>query len=103
MESALLSTGNVNSEEMKQPLQIWQLVISFVATIIACWGIIYMYNKDNISAAQKVENHEIRIQNLEADRQEIRQTTKDMNGKMDKLSDQNTQILIILQNKADRK
>ena len=103
MESALLSTDKVNNEEMKQPLQIWQLVLTFLGTIIACWGIIYMYNKDNISAAQKVENHEIRIQNLEADRQEWRQTIKDMNGNIVKLGDQNTQILIILQNKADRK
>ena len=102
MESALLET-ETNKVEMRKNLEVWQLVVAFFGVIIACWGIIYMYNKDNISAAQKVENHEIRIQNLEADRQEIRQTTKDMNIKMDKLSDQNTQILIILQNKQDRK
>lgn len=102
MDTALSQT-EINKEEMKKPLEIWHLFVGIAGVLVACWGIVYMANKDNISAAQKVENHEIRIQTLEADRLEWRQTTKDMNGKIDKLSDQNTQILIILQNKADRK
>lgn len=97
------NTKELNSTDMKKPLEGWHLLVAIVGVLIACWGIIYMYSKDNIQAAQKVENHEVRIQQLEVDRQEWRQTSKDMNNKIDKLSEQNTQILILLQNKADRK
>lgn len=97
------NTNELNNTEMKKPLEGWHLLVAIVGVLIACWGIIYMYSKDNIVAAQKVENHEVRIQQLESDRQETKQSIREMNSKIDKLGDQNTQILIILQNKAERK
>lgn len=97
------NTNELNNTEMKKPLEIWHLLVGIASVLIACWGIIYMANKDNVVAAQKVENHEVRIQQLESDRQETKQSIREMNTKIDKLGDQNTQILIILQNKAERK
>lgn len=99
----LESTNEINSTKMKKPLEGWHLFVGLLAVLIACWGIVYNYNKDNIVAAQKVENHEVRIQQLESDRQETKQSMREMNSKIDKLGDQNTQMLIILQNKAERK
>ncbi len=103
MDAALLSDTHEISKDMKKPLEGWHLLVAIIGVLVACWGIIYMYNKDNIQAAQKVENHEVRIQQLENDRQETKQSIREMNLKIDKLGDQNTQILILLQNKQERK
>ena len=95
MESALLQT-ETNREEMKKPIEVWQVVVGLLGVFIACWGVIYMYSKDSIQAAQKVENHEVRLTQLENDRQELKADIKDIKKSQE-------QMLIFLQNKQDRK
>lgn len=96
MDAALLSDTHEISKDMKKPIELWHLFVGIASVLVACWGIVYMANKDNIQAAQKVENHEQRIKQLESDRQELKADIKDI-----KQSQQ--QVLILLQNKADRK
>lgn len=103
MESAVLLSTEETHKEMKKPLEVWHLIAAIAGVLIAAWGMIYMSTKDAQQSAKTVENHEVRISQLESARLESVQTFKDMNSKMDKLSEQNTQILIILQNKQDRK
>jgi phage tail tape-measure protein len=103
MAQSFLANELNNQEEMKKPLEVWHIVIAIISTMIACWGIIYMYSKDSIQAARTVENHEIRITELEKIKAEDKEYRKSVDAKIDKITDQNTQILIILQNKQDRK
>ena len=108
MDSPLyVHTVNNDNQDMKKPIELWQLLLGAITTLVGVWGIVYMMNKDSVTVAERTakitENHEVRIQQLEADRIEWRQSSKDINTKMDRLSDQNTQILILLQNKQDRK
>ena len=95
MDTALSQT-EINKEEMKKPLEVWHLFVGIAGVLVACWGIVYMANKDNVAAAQKVENHEVRLTQLENDRQELKNDIKEIKQSQE-------QMLIILQNKQDRK
>lgn len=81
---------------MKEPTPRWQFWVAFTTLligIIAMWmSLSGQYKQDG----RDFENHEQRIQVLEKRFDKI-------DSKIDKISDQNTQILIILQNKQDRK
>ena len=96
----LNSTNETNSEDMNKNVQWKQFVVAVFAVIISTWGIVYMYTRDLQNDARtnatQVENHEQRIKQLENDRQELKADIKDI-----KQSQQ--QVLILLQNKQDRK
>lgn len=99
--TAVLSTTNdINSVEMKKNVEWWHLILTALALMVAVWGAMSMYFKDVENSAKesatKVENHEQRIKQLEYDRAEIKQDLREI-----KQSQQ--EILILLQNKADRK
>lgn len=97
MDAALqLDTTSENKSDMKGNIQWWQAIIALLSVIVGCWGMIYMYSKDNIAAAQKVENHEVRISQLE-------KQTQITDSKLDRLDEKSTQILIILNEKENKK
>lgn len=100
-QTAVLSTTKeINSVEMKKNVEWWQFVVALLGVAVSVWVTLNMYFKDVESTAKesatKVENHEQRIKQLEYDRAEIKQDLRDI-----KQSQQ--EILILLQNKADRK
>lgn len=80
-----------------------QLLIGFVTVIcimIACFlNMADRYRTDGINYS----NHEDRIKRLEDEKKDIKDYIQKVENKVDKVSEQNTQILILLQNKQDRK
>jgi len=81
---------------MKEPVEGWKFLVSIVgllATIITGYMSI---SQKIIDEAKVKENHEVRIHYLEEDRNELKSDIKETKS-------QTTQILILLQNKQDRK
>lgn len=98
--AALNSTSEINNTEMKKNVEWWHFVIGLLGVMVSVWIALNMYFKDVEATAKesatKVENHEQRIKQLESDRAEIKSDLRDI-----KKSQQD--ILILLQNKADRR
>ena len=85
---------------MTKNVQWWHLFLSFIGTVIAIWGFYYMATQrieDKAEEKAKLfENHEQRIKFLEETSAEDKEDRRQMKGDI-------RQILILLQNKQDRK
>ena len=80
----------------KQVEQTWHSKASLVILLLTILGGYYGLTGKFEEDGKKYENHEVRIGQLEADKKEKRDDIKD-------IKKTNEQILILLQNKADRK
>jgi len=82
---------NINPQkvEMKKPVELWQMVIGLVTFGIGLATIA-------VNTSNQLTNHESRIRTLEIALDKIY-------NKIDKVDDKQTQTLILLQNKQDRK
>jgi hypothetical protein len=80
----------------KQVEQTWHSKASLVILLLTILGGYYGLTGKFEDDGKKYENHEVRIGQLEADKKEIRDDIKDIKRS-------NEQILILLQNKEDRK
>ena len=80
----------------KQVEHSWQSKTSLIVLILTILGGYYALTSKFEDDGKKYENHEVRINQLEADKKEMRDDIKDIKRS-------NEQILILLQNKEDRK
>ena len=80
----------------KQVENSWQSKTSLIVLVLTILGGYYALASKFEGDGKKYENHEVRINQLETDKKEIRDDIKDIKRT-------NEQILILLQNKADRK
>lgn len=80
----------------KQVEQSWQSKTSLIVLLLTILGGYYALTSKFEEDGKKYENHEVRIGQLENDKKEMRDDLKDIKRS-------NEQILILLQNKADRK
>lgn len=80
----------------KQVEHSWQSKTSVILVVLTILGSYYALTTKFEDDGKKYENHEVRIGQLEADKKEMRDDIKDIKRS-------NEQILILLQNKADRK
>jgi hypothetical protein len=80
----------------KQVEQTWHSKASLVILLLTILGGYYGLTGKFEEDGKKYENHEVRIGQLEADKKEMRDDIKD-------IKKTNEQILILLQNKEDRK
>jgi len=89
-----------NSTDMKKPVEIWQLVIAIIAVIISVITLTSMMTAsirdDAAKTAANTENHEVRIKQLEQERQEMKGDIREMKNDI-------RETLLILRDKADRK
>lgn len=96
-----LLSSKVN--KMNEPIAGWKALTGFLTLLIgicAMWmSLSAQYRQDG----KDFENHEGRIKRLEDDKKEIIRYIEKVEGKVDDVSKQNTQILILLENKANRK
>lgn len=87
-------------QKMTKPVQWWHLFLSFIGTMVGIAGFYMMATKTmeekTEEKAKLFENHEQRIKFIEQSMQEYREDKKEMKSDI-------KQILIILQNKQDRK
>jgi hypothetical protein len=85
---------------MQAQVKVWQLIAAVISTIATMLTVVFMFTNRMEAAAKTTENHEIRIGSLEKQNNEFRQEYK-----MDirELKDGQQEILILLQNKQDRK
>ena len=81
---------------MQAQVKVWQLITAVLSTIAAMLTIVFMFTNRMEASAKTTENHELRIGVLEREQQEYKADIKEI-----KASQQ--EILIILQNKQDRK
>ena len=80
----------------KQVERNWQSKTSLIVLLLTILGGYYALTSKFEEDGKKYENHEVRIGQLESDKREIRDDIKD-------IKKSNEQILILLQNKEDRK
>ncbi len=80
----------------KQVERTWQSKTSVILVALTIMGSYFALTSKFEDDGKKYENHEVRINQLEADKKEMRDDLKDIKRS-------NEQILILLQNKADRK
>ena len=80
----------------KQVERNWQSKTSLIVLLLTILGGYYALTSKFEEDGKKYENHEVRIGQLEFDKREIRDDIKD-------IKKSNEQILILLQNKEDRK
>jgi len=89
-----------NNQDMKKPVEIWQLIIAVVAVFISLVTLTSMMNtsmrEDAAKQASTTENLKVRVGQLEQDRAEKKEDIKD-------IKKDNREILLILKDKADRK
>ena len=99
MEASCMESTE-NSQDMKKPVEIWQLVVAIIAVIISVITLTSMMTasiRDNAAkTAASTENHEVRIKQLEEARAEQRADIKEMKGDI-------REALLLLRDKADRK
>jgi peptidoglycan hydrolase CwlO-like protein len=80
----------------KQVERSWQSKTSVILVALTIMGSYFALTSKFEDDGKKYENHEVRLNQLEADKKEMRDDIKD-------IKKSNEQILILLQNKADRK
>ena len=80
----------------KQVERSWQSKTSVILVALTIMGSYFALTSKFEEDGKKYENHEVRLNQLEADKKEMRDDIKD-------IKKSNEQILILLQNKADRK
>ena len=80
----------------KQVERSWQSKTSVILVALTIMGSYFALSSKFEDDGKKYENHEVRLNQLEADKKEMRDDIKD-------IKKSNEQILILLQNKADRK
>lgn len=89
-----------NSTDMKKPVEIWQLVVAIIAVIVSVITLTSMMTasirNDAAKTAASTENHEVRIKQLEQERQEMKGDIREMKNDI-------RETLLILRDKADRK
>lgn len=89
-----------NSQEMKKPVEIWQLCVAIIAVIISLlsMGSMYAANIEQKTAQQATvtENIRVRVASLEEDKIESREDRKEMKRDI-------KELLIMVKDKADRK
>ena len=96
----LCMANTENSQEMKKPVEIWQLVVAVIAVVISVITASSMYaasiRDDAAKVAATTENHEVRIKQLEQERMEMKSDIREMKNDI-------RETLLILRDKADRK
>lgn len=89
-----------NSQDMKKPVEIWQLVVAVIAVVISVITASSMYaasiRDDAAKVAATTENHEVRIKQLEQERLEMKSDIREMKNDI-------RETLLILRDKQDRK
>lgn len=85
---------------MQAQVKVWQLIAAVAGTIATMLTIIFMFTNRMEAAAKTTENHEIRIGTLEKQNNDFRQEYK---TDIKELKEGQQEILILLQNKQDRK
>ncbi len=85
---------------MQAQVKLWQLIAAVLGTVATMLTIIFMFTNRMESAAKTTENHEIRIESLEKQNNEFRIEYK---SDIKDLKSGQQEILILLQNKQDRK
>ena len=88
--------SQLQHQEVKKPLEIWQAVASIITILAIIIGLYSSSVGEIKAAAAKQENHELRIKQLENDRIEMKADIKETKEIV-------TDIRIILKDKADRK
>ena len=100
MQQPILLEPNTNGNRMRKAVELYQVIIGLIGLLIAIWGAAEMYSaKFEAKAAAnatQVENHEQRIKQLEADRNEFKSDIKDIKSTQ-------YQILLLIKDKQDRK
>ncbi len=100
MQQDTLLMTNSNGNRMRKAVEFWQILVALAGLLVAIWGAAEMYSaKFEAKAAAnatQVENHEQRIKQLEADRNEFKTDIKDIKSTQ-------YQILLLLKDKQDRK
>ena len=96
----LCMANTENSQEMKKPVEIWQLVVAVIAVVISVVTASSMYaasiRDDAAKQAAQTENHEVRIKQLEQERQGMKGDIREMKNDI-------RETLLILRDKQDRK
>lgn len=96
----LCMANTENSQDMKKPVEIWQLVVAVIAVVISVITASSMYaasiRDDAAKVAATTENHEVRIKQLEQERMEMKSDIREMKNDI-------RETLLILRDKADRK
>jgi len=96
----LCMANTENSQEMKKPVEIWQLIVDVIAVVISVITASSMYaasiRDDAAKVAAQTENHEVRIKQLEQERQETKNDIREMKNDI-------RETLLILRDKQDRK
>lgn len=87
--STLNLDTNQTLHKMEKGLKVWQALVSFFVLMITVVTLI-------VNQSNKIETQGLRISYLESAQKDNALQLKEMNGKL-------TEILIILQNKQDRK
>lgn len=85
-----------NQMEMKKPIELWQAILYTIGTTIAVISIA-------INVSNKLTDQEARIRALESSIDKIMQRFDKIEQKQDQHNEKTQEILIILQNKQDRK
>ena len=96
----LCMANTENSQDMKKPVEIWQLVVAVIAVVISVITASSMYaasiRDDAAKVAATTENHEVRIKQLEQERLEMKSDIREMKNDI-------RETLLILRDKQDRK
>lgn len=77
-----------NQTTVKKPLELWQ---AFVTTVLLIGSITGAF----VNLTNKIERQQIRLEYLESERQDYKNSFKEINSKL-------TEILVELKNKEDR-
>lgn len=85
-----------NQMEMKKPIELWQAILYTIGTTIAVISIA-------INVSNKLTDQEARIRALESSIDKIMHRFDKIEEKQDSHNEKTNQILILIQNKADRK
>lgn len=82
--------------EMRKPLEVWHAVMSGVILIMSVGGVI-------INQSNKIQSQQIRIEYLESEQRDNTLQFKEIGTNFKQIDGKLTDILVILQNKEDRK
>lgn len=81
---------------MKKPLEVWHLILTSLILLGGVGGFILTQQKE-------MENQRVRLNLLESQQTDIKLQFRDNNQQFRMIDEKLTNILIILQNKEDRK